>query len=134
MANQIQKVMYEGYLADDPIMRFTPAGTAVTNFRMGSNRQWKGNDGNVNKETTWLKVAVWGEQAEIVNNYCEKGSHVIVEGRLKPNANGSPETFQLKNGEWVASFEITAIPYGVRILKGKPFENERVEEEDSLPY
>ena len=117
MANQIQKVMYEGYLAEDPDMRFTPAGKNVTNFRMGSNRQYKNAAGEVIKETTWLKITAWGKLGEIVNQYCGKGSHVIVEGILRVGENGSPSVYELKSGGHGASYEVTAEK--VRILKGK---------------
>lgn len=117
MANHIQMVMYEGFLADNPEMRYTPAGKQVTNFRIGSNRQYKTSEGEVKKETIWLKVTAWGKLGEIVNQYCEKGSHVIVTGILRVGENGSPNVYELKNGGWGASYEITAD--GVRILKGK---------------
>jgi single-strand DNA-binding protein len=117
MASQIQKIMYEGYLAADPEMRFLPSGQAVTNFRMGSTRQWKSKDGQVQKETTWFKVSVWGAQAEIVNQYASKGDLVIVEGRLKPDKEtGGPIVFSRNDGSAGASYEITADPFGVRIL------------------
>lgn len=117
MANNIQLVMYEGFLAEDPEMRFTPSGKNVTNFRIGSNRQYKTADGTVNKETTWLKVTAWGKLGEIVNQYCGKGSHVIVRGFLRVGEKGSPTVYQLKSGDWGASYEITADE--VRIIKGK---------------
>jgi single-strand DNA-binding protein len=117
MANQIQRIEYEGYLAENPEMKFVPSGKPVTNFRIGSNRQYKNSEGEVVKETTWLKVTAWGKLAEIVNQYCEKGSHVIVFGILRVGQNGSPNVYELKNGGYGASYEITASE--VRILKGK---------------
>lgn len=117
MASQIQKVIYEGYLAADPEMRFLPSGQPVTNFRMGSTRQWKSKAGEVQKETTWIRVDVWGAQAEIVNQYAHKGDLVIVEGRLKPDKEtGSPNVFTRNDGSSGASYEVTADPYGVRIF------------------
>jgi single-strand DNA-binding protein len=136
MANQIQKLEYEGFLADDPEMRYTPAGKTVTNFRMGSNRQYKNSQGEVVKETTWLKVTTWGKLAEIVNQYCGKGSWVIVSGILRVGENGSPTVYELKNGGWGASYEVTANE--VRILKGKenvaPDQIPAVEGTDDIPF
>ena len=117
MASQIQMVMYEGFLADDPEMRYTEGGTAVTNFRIGSNREYSKKDSTKVKETTWLRVTTWGKLGEIVNQYCGKGSHVIVKGVLRGGENGSPTVYELKSGGHGASFEITADE--VRILKGK---------------
>jgi len=117
MASHIQRVEYEGFLGADPEMRYTPAGKEVTNFRVGSTRQYKTGDGTIVKETTWLKVTAWGKLGEIVNKYCEKGSHVIVFGILRVGENGSPSVYELKSGGYGASYEITAD--SVRIIKGK---------------
>jgi len=134
MANQIQLVMYEGYLADDPELRFTPTAKAVTNFRMGSNRKYRNAEGEEVKETTWLKITAWGKLAEIVNEYCGKGSHVIVTGSLRVGENGSPTVYELKSGGHGASYEITANQ--VRILKGKTVDSEASAEPDdnTIPF
>ena len=139
MANQIQMIEYEGYLANDPEMRFTPNGKIVTNFRMGSSRKYKNTDGEDVKETTWLKVTAWGKLGEIVNQLCEKGSWVIVKGILRVGENGSPEVYQLKNGGYGASYEITASE--IRILRGKEktaestaTDNEDTSTDDVIPF
>jgi single-strand DNA-binding protein len=126
--------MYEGYLGADPDMRFTPAGKAVCDFRIGSSRSYKKGSGEKVEETTWVKVTAWGSLAEIINDYCAKGSHVIVTGALKPGERGSPNVFQLKNGDYAASYEITARE--VRIIKGRPMDGAagEVEDEESLPF
>jgi len=133
MANQIQLVMYEGYMADDPDMRYTPDGKAVVNFRMGSNRKYKKADGKEIKETIWLKISAWGKLAEIVNQYTAKGSHVVVTGILRAGENGSPNVYELKSGGHGASYEITANE--VRILKGKEREDNPEEDtEEDIPF
>jgi len=137
MANQIQKVMYEGYLSAQPEMRYTPTGVGVTNFKMGSHRSYTTKDGRKVDETTWLKVTCWGKLGEIVAQYCDKGSWVIVEGILRVNEYGSPSVFTLASGEPAASFEVTAS--SVRILKGKDNvamdvnEDEEIVEDD-IPF
>lgn len=107
MASQFQLVIIEGYIAADPEMRFTGQGTAVTNFTIGSNREFKVND-EKKKETTWVRVDVWGKLAENVAALCKKGTLVQVVGRLKPDDNGGPRVFQRKDGNWGASYEVTA--------------------------
>lgn len=124
MATQLQMVMYEGHLAAAPEMRYTPTGTPVTNFRMASNRSYTTKEGVKTKETTWLRVSAWGKLGEIVNKYCDTGSHVIVTGILRVNEKGNPNAYISKDGAPAASFEITA--NAVRIIKGK----DTVSEED----
>jgi single-strand DNA-binding protein len=127
----MQLVIYEGYLAADPEMRYTPAGKAVTNFRIGSNRKWKNAEGEDMKETTWLKIAAWDKLAEIVAKYCHKGSHVIVTGVLRVGKGGSPEPYQLSSGEWGASYEITARE--VNMLDKKPVDGEQTASHETAP-
>jgi len=135
VANQIQKIMYEGHLVAEPEMSYTASGKSVTNFRIGSNREYKNGEGTKIKEVTWLKIVAWGKLGEIVNQYCGKGSHVIVEGILRVSDTGSPKVYQLSSGEWGASFEITA--NSVRILKGKgeagEYKTPEADDED-LPF
>lgn len=136
MASQLQLVIYEGFLAADPELHYTKTGKPVTNFRMGSNRTYKDSDGEQVKETTWLKVSVWGKYGEeVVNRYCVKGSHVIVEGRLRGGDNGSPTPYQLSSGDWAASFELVA--NNVHILsksKNGDTPTEPVEDEGEVPF
>lgn len=117
MANHIQMVMYEGYLAAEPEMRYMPNGNAVTNFRIGSTSSYKNAAGEKIEETTWVKVTAWGKLGEIVNQYCGKASHVIVTGKLRVGENGSPSVYTKKDGGAAASYEVTASE--IRILKGK---------------
>lgn len=137
MASNMQMVIYEGFLAADPEMRYTNGGTQVTNFRIGSNNQYRNSEGEQITQTTWLRITAWGSLAEIINNYCGKGSHVIVVGRLNPGENGSPTVFEGKNG-WGASYEVTA--QSVRIIKGTDRSGGEVTnmeastEEDALPF
>jgi single-strand DNA-binding protein len=132
MANQIQLVMYEGYLAADPEMRYLPNGKPVTNFRIGSSRQWTNASGEKVKETTWLKVTAWGQLGEIVNQYCGKGAHVIVSGRLRVGENGSPAVYELSNGGHGASYEITAEE--IRIIDGKKEVVAQASNSDDIPF
>ena len=97
------KIIIIGNLGSNPEMRFTPNGDPVTSFSVATSRKYGGTD-----ETTWFRVSVWGKQAESCNTYLSKGSKVLVEGRLRPDSNGSPRTFQRKDGTWAASFEVTA--------------------------
>ena len=73
-----QKIIIVGNLGRDPEMRFTPEGNPVTSFSVAASRRYKDKD-----ETTWFRVTVWGKQAETANQYLQKGSKVLVEGRLR---------------------------------------------------
>ena len=133
--SNVQMIIYDGWLVDKPELRFTPTGSAVANFRMGSSQIYRDKNGEQKKVTTWLKVAVWGANAERIAKHCQKGTRVQVHGRLRPNPEtGSPEIFTLKTGEAAASYEINA--RDVFIISGGVFENRNEEEDDNggLPY
>jgi single-strand DNA-binding protein len=104
-----QQITIVGYLGNDPDMRFTPNGQAVTGFSVATSRKYTNNSGQQIDETTWFRVSVWGAQAESCNQYLHKGSPVLVVGRLRPDPQtGNPRTFTRQDGSMGASFEITA--------------------------
>lgn len=74
-----------GNLVDDPELRFTPSGAAVSNFRIASTpRQFDRQTGDwKDGDTLFLSCAVWRQAAENVAESLQKGMRVIVQGRLK---------------------------------------------------
>ena len=105
----LQQLTYEGRLGGDPELRYTPAGKSVVNFNMASDTVWYGEDGTKHKDTTWLRVTVWGKGGENVNKFLHKGSHVVVEGALKADENGRPKIFtNTTTGVPSASYDVTA--------------------------
>jgi single-strand DNA-binding protein len=74
-----------GNLVDDPELRFTQSGAAVAKFRVASTprtfdrqtNEWK--DG----ESLFLTCSVWRQAAENVAESLQRGTRVIVQGRLK---------------------------------------------------
>ncbi|MBM3145353.1 MAG: single-stranded DNA-binding protein [Chloroflexi bacterium] len=104
-----QKILIVGYLGNDPEMRYTPTGQAVTNFSVATSNRYTSNDGQQVDETTWFRISAWGKQAETCNQYLKKGRKVLVEGRLKPDIQtGGPRVYQRQDGTWGSSFEVTA--------------------------
>lgn len=123
-----QRIIIAGHCGRDPEMRYTPDGKANTTFSVATSRKMNGE-----KETTWFRVSVWNNQAELCNQYLKKGSKVLVEGRLNPDKNtGAPKVFQKKDGSWGSSYEVTADT--VRFLSSRG-ESEQVDEAaDDIPF
>jgi single-strand DNA-binding protein len=96
------KVILMGHLGADPELRYTQNGSPVSSFRLAINRKWKGKDNSQHEETTWTNVTVWGPQAESVAKYLNKGSPVMIDGRL------NYRTWQDKEGNNRSSLEVTA--------------------------
>lgn len=103
------KITIVGNLGRDPEMRYTPAGQAVTNFSVASNRQYTASSGERIKETVWFRVSAWGRQAETCNQYLKTGSQVLIEGRITPDReSGGPRIWTRQDGTPAASYEVTA--------------------------
>lgn len=91
-----------GNLTDAPELRFVPSGAAVANFTVASTprafdkqaNEWK--DG----ETLFMRCSVWREAAENVAESLQKGTRVIVQGRLKARS------YETKEGERRTSTEL----------------------------
>ena len=76
------KITIVGHLGRDPVLRYTPQGTAVCDFSLATTERRSGS-GEGQEITTWFKVTLWGKQAEVANQYLAKGRQVYVEGRLR---------------------------------------------------
>ena len=79
----LNKVFLIGNLTRDPELRVTPKGTAICQFGIAVNRQFKDESGATRDETTFVDIEAWGKQGELVSKYLTKGSPAMVEGRLK---------------------------------------------------
>ena len=79
----LNKVFLIGNLTRPPELRYTPTGTAVADLRIAVNRNYTTQGGEKREETCFLTVVVWGKQAESSSEYLDKGSPVMIEGRLQ---------------------------------------------------
>ncbi len=77
------RVILVGRIGQDPEMRYTPSGNAVTNFSIATNRKWRNREGKLDEETTWHDIVCWGKTAEFISEYAGKGSLVFIEGRIQ---------------------------------------------------
>jgi single-strand DNA-binding protein len=81
--SNFNKVILMGNLTRDPQLRYLANQTAVADFGIACNRRWKGPNGEDKEEVTFVDVTAWGKQAEVINQYFQKGKPIFVEGRLK---------------------------------------------------
>lgn len=82
MVRGLSTITVIGNVGQDPEMRYTPNGNAVTEFSVAVNRRSRSRDGEWEDETNWYRVSAWGRLGETVNQYVGKGSPVCVEGRF----------------------------------------------------
>ena len=77
------RVILVGNVTRDPELRYIPSGTAVTEIGLAVNDRRKNAAGEWIEETTFVDVTLWGRTAEVASEYLNKGSSVLIEGRLK---------------------------------------------------
>lgn len=89
-----------GRLVADPQLRQTTTGKNVASFRVACDRGRK--DANGQSQADFLDVVAWDRSAEFVCRYFQKGSLIVVDGRLQTR------TYQDKNGNNRTAVEIVA--------------------------
>ena len=76
------RVYLIGNLGQDPEVRNLESGKKVTHFTLATSDDFKNNEGQKVKETTWHNIVAWNGLAELAGKYLKKGGQVAVEGRL----------------------------------------------------
>lgn len=77
----LNRVTIAGRMARDPELRHTNTGTAVTSFTLAVDRDFKDQSGE--RLTDWIDCVAWKSAAEFLCRYTQKGSIVMVDGRLQ---------------------------------------------------
>jgi len=110
--SSFNKVILLGRLTRDPELRVTANGNHICKFSIATSRKFKGSDGVLKEETTFVDVDTFGRQAEVVSKYFSKGKPIFVEGRLRldqwESQNGekrSKLTVVLENFQFIGSRE-----------------------------
>lgn len=93
-----------GNVAGEPQLRFSPGGVAVLNFTVANTPRNKDRQSDqwVDGETMWVRVTAFKRDAELAAESLEKGTRVIVTGRL------SQESWETKEGEKRTSLKLVA--------------------------
>jgi len=83
MARGINKVILVGNLGNDPDVKYTQGGMAITRISLATTSVRKDKDGNQQERTEWHRVVFFGKLGEIAGEYLRKGSTIYVEGSIK---------------------------------------------------
>lgn len=79
----VNKAIIVGNLGRDPEVKYTPSGTAVTNFSVATTDRWRDKDGNNQERTEWHRIVAFDKLAEVCGEYLAKGRAVYVEGNIR---------------------------------------------------
>ena len=78
----LNKIILMGRLARDPELKSTNSNIAVCKFTVAVNRPYQKDK---EKQADFINVTAWRGTAEFVSKYFNKGSIIIVEGKLQNN-------------------------------------------------
>ena len=125
----LNKVILIGRLGQDPEKRTTPSGHSVVNISLATTEYFKDQGGNKQEKTEWHRVVFWNKQAELIEQYCRKGSQIYVEGALQTRE------WQDKDGNRRFSTDIVArnIQFLDSNQKSQSDKNERFASDKTFP-
>ncbi len=83
MARGINKVILVGNLGNDPDIKYTQGGMAITKISLATTSVRKDKDGNQQERTEWHRVTFFGKLGEIAGEYLRKGSQCYIEGSIR---------------------------------------------------
>ena len=83
MARGVNKVILVGNLGNDPEVKYTQGGMAVTTLSLATTSVRKDRDGNQIEKTEWHRVKLFGKLGEIAGEYLKKGRQVYIEGSIR---------------------------------------------------
>lgn len=77
----INRAVLTGRITRDPELRYTQNGTAVVQFTLAVDRQFRNQDGE--READFINCVIWRKSAENFANFTHKGSKIGVDGRIQ---------------------------------------------------
>lgn len=108
-----QQITIIGNLGRDPESKQSKSGKTYAQVSVAASRSL----GQGQKETTWFSITAWEKTGQYLCNYAQKGSLVLVTGRIQPDAQtGGPRIWAGNDGNARAVFEVVASD--VKILNG----------------
>lgn len=103
----MNQVILIGRLARDPELSYTPSTqAAVCRITLAVDRPKRNGDAQGNgdyvRSADFIRVTVWGRQAETCDRYLSKGRQVAVQGRIQTGS------YKNRNGETVYTTDVEA--------------------------
>ena len=92
-----------GNATRDPELRYTPSGQTVATFGLAVNRRWQNRQTQEwEEQTSFFDIKCWAQMAENVSESVQRGTRVIVTGRLEQRS------WENDNGEKRSKVEVVA--------------------------
>lgn len=123
MARGLNRITLIGNLGNDPELRYTADGVAMTTASLAVNGTRRAADGSRDEAVEWFRLVIFDRQAETLATYGAKGKPLFVEGRLQTRP------YTDRNGIIRSAVEVVVSNF---LLLGANESAERVAEDTSV--
>ena len=72
-----------GHVGSDPKIITSPNGTKIANLSIATTEKYKNANGDRVESTEWHSIIAFGVRAELIEKYVNKGSQILVSGKLQ---------------------------------------------------
>ncbi|MDP2735933.1 MAG: single-stranded DNA-binding protein [bacterium] len=129
----LNKAFIVGNCVDAPELRSTQSGQQVATLRVATNRMWTDAQKQRQKATEFHSVVLWGRLAEIASQYLQKGSLVLIEGRIQTRSWEGADGVKKYRTEIVAEgMQLGPRPGSAGEARQEP-RNDKEEAQDEIP-
>lgn len=96
----INNVVLTGRITKDLDLKYTGSGTAVLNFSIAVERNFKNRNGE--RETDFINIVAFTKTAELINQYFKKGDGIGITGRIQTGS------YQNNEGRTIYTTDVVA--------------------------
>jgi single-strand DNA-binding protein len=82
MKNLRNTVTLIGHLGMTPEIKSFDNGKKMAKFSLATNETYRNAQGEKITDTQWHNIVAWGKTAEIIEKYVQKGTELVIEGKL----------------------------------------------------
>ena len=95
MGRIVNSVQLVGNIGEEPVVKYFDSGRAKARFSMATNEVYRDRDGNKQTHVEWHRIDAWDNIAKLIEQFCHKGTKIIVEGKMRT------ESYQDKEGRTI---------------------------------
>lgn len=82
MSSMRNNVRLIGNVGQDPEIKVLNNEKKMALLSLATNETYKNDRGDKVEETQWHRLVAWGNQAELIEKYVQKGKELAIEGKL----------------------------------------------------
>jgi len=76
----MNKVILQGRIGQIDEIRYA-GETPVLNFTLATDESYTNRNGERISKAEWHKIVAWDKRATVINQYCQKGDQLLIEGK-----------------------------------------------------